>query len=483
MKTFPLVFLLAACGPKSAPPEPVVPEVVSAAPASQPIETIETAPAAAGEVLGGIPEPVAPPPPTQEELLAQSEERLQSAVGMLTTGRSADAQRSVELLKSIGRDYPDNALAFYNLGLAYQILGQDSDARKAYLRATDIHPSLGDAWLNLGAMRRNQGDNQRAMQYYRAGLRNDSENMRLRSALVSVLRQLGKFDQAIEEAKKALVVNANSLEIYNNLALVYLSQAEAGIDVPTKLALSQFYLERAKGKDGGDKHARVQCNLGRVYEMKGLVSQATAAYQEAMRMDPDLVQCSLYLTAIYLDSRNYGDAIPLLERSAGNEPDNAAIHLNLGIAYRGAARYEDAKREYNRVLELQPENPEPTLNLAILTGDYLKQFDEAVTLYESYRDAGGARAELVDGYVAATLKEKKRIEKAERRKKKSEDREKARQERQRKLEEAERKKAQESLQQDPVAPTTPAEPTPEQGGEEPANETPAEEPAGESPWG
>ena len=478
MKTFPLVFLLAACGPKSVPPE-----VVPVAPVPQPIAATAPALPAVEEAPSVRSEPVAPAPPTQEELLSQAEKRLQNAAGLLTTGRGADAQRSVDLLKAIGRDYPGNALAFYNLGLAYQILGQDSDARKAYLRATDIHPSLGDAWLNLGAMRRNQGDNQRAMQYYRAGLRNDSENMRLRSALVSVLRQLGKFDQAIEEAKKALVVNANSLEIYNNLALVYLSQAEVGIDVPTKLALSQFYLERAKGKDGGEKHARVQCNLGRVYEMKGLVFQATAAYQEAMRMDPDLVQCSLYLTAIYLDSRNYGDAIPLLERSAGNEPDNAAIHLNLGIAYRGASRYEDAKREYNRVLELQPENPEPTLNLAILTGDYLKQFDEAVTLYESYRDAGGARAELVDGYVAATLKEKKRIEKAERRQKKNEEREKARQERQRKLEEAERKKAQESLQQDPVAPTTPAEPAPEQGGEEPANETPAEEPAGESPWG
>ena len=147
-------------------------------------------------------------------------------------------------------------------------------------------------------MRRNDGDNQRAMQYYRAGLRNDSENMQLRSALVSVLRQLGKYDQAVDEAKKALIVNANSLEIYNNLALVYLAQAEAGIDVPTKLALSQFYLERAKGKSGGDQHARVQCNLGRVYEMKGLLFQATAAYQEAMKMDPDLVQCSLYLTVI-----------------------------------------------------------------------------------------------------------------------------------------------------------------------------------------
>lgn len=487
MRCFPLVLMLAACGPKEVPPAPSIPVAAIEAPVVESPAALSPSPE---EAAWGAVEPATPAPPSEEELLAEAGKQLQEAAGLLTTRRSQDAQRSVGLLKGISQKYPDNALAFYNLGLAYQTLGENSDARKAYLRATDIHPSLGDAWLNLGAMRRNDGDNQRAMQYYRAGLRNDSENMQLRSALVSVLRQLGKYDQAVDEAKKALIVNANSLEIYNNLALVYLAQAEAGIDVPTKLALSQFYLERAKGKSGGDQHARVQCNLGRVYEMKGLLFQATAAYQEAMKMDPDLVQCSLYLTAIYLDSRNYGDAIPFLERAAALEPENAAIHLNLGISYRGASRYEDARREYNRVLELEPENVEPTLNLAILVGDYLKQFEEAVTLYEAYRDGGGTRAALVDGYIAATLKEKKRIDREEARAKKKAERESARQDRQRKLEAAERQKELEALQPpvtpaaEPSSPEQPPEtdPVPAQPAPEVPDDKPPEEPAGENPW-
>jgi tetratricopeptide (TPR) repeat protein len=477
MKLIPLILILAACGPKAEPPAAVVP---AAAPASVPTPATAVADPAAsawGEVETA---PLAPPPPSEEELQAQADKQLQDAAGLLTTSRQADAERAVTLLKGIARDYPENALAFYNLGLAYQILGQDSTARKAYLRASDIHPSLGDAWLNLGAMRRNQGDNKRAIQYYRAGLRGDSENMRLRSALVGVLRELGQFDQALEEAKKALVVNANSLEIYNDLGLIYLAQAKSGVDVPTKLALSQFYLERAKRKEGGDQHARVQCNLARVYEMKGLIFLATKTYQKAMEMDPEMVQCSLYLTAIYLDSRNHADAIPLLERASGLEPENAAILLNLGIAYRGAKRYEEAKRQYTRVLELQPENPEPYLNLAILAGDYVKAFDEAVTLYETYRDSGGAYASLVDGYVAATLKEKKRIEREERRQRKNEERERARQERQRKLEEAEGAKELERLRQ-LQAPVTP-EPEPTTPGEDSAPEPAPEAPTEESPW-
>jgi tetratricopeptide (TPR) repeat protein len=516
MRCFPLVLMLAACGPKEVPPAPIIPNVAPAAPV---VESPVAPVVSTEEAAWGVVEPAEPPPPTEAELRAEAEKELQEAAGLLTTRSPEDAQRSVGLLKAISQKYPDNALAFYNLGLAYQTLGENSDARKAYLRATDIHPSLGDAWLNLGAMRRNNGDDQRAMQYYRAGLRNDAENMQLRSALVSILRQLGKYDQALEEAKKALIVNAHSLEIYNNLALVYLAQAEAGIDVPTKLALAEFYLKGAKEKPGGDQHARLQCNLGRVYEMKGLLFSATNAYQVAMKMDPDLVQCALYLTAIYLDSRNYGDAIPLLERAAALEPENAAIHLNLGISYRGASRYEDARREYNRVLELEPENVEPTLNLAILVGDYLKQFEEAVTLYETYRDGGGTHAALVDGYIVATLREKKRIEKDEKRAKRNAERELARQERQRKLAAAERQKELEALQPavtpapepsspepsspepsspEPSSPepSSPEPSSPEQPGasdsapaqpvpEAPAvpDDKPSEEPAGENPWG
>lgn len=496
MKLLPLILTLVACGPKAEPPAATVPAAVPEAPPEpEPSPATPTATDSGGDVWGEVATPVAPAPPTEEELIAQSEKQLQEAAGLLTTSRETDAQRAIDLLKGIAREYPDNALAFYNLGVAFQTLGQDSDARKAYLRATDIHPALGDAWLNLGAMRRSKGDRQRAMQYYRAGLRDDSENMRLWSALVSVLRELGKYDLALKEAKKALVVNANSLEIYNDLALIYLNEAEAGVDVSTKLALSEFYLERAKGKTGGDQHPRVQCNLGRVYEMKGLVFQATAAYQKAMEMDPDMVQCSLYLTSIYLDSRNYIDAIPLLERSAGLEPDNAAIHLNLGIAYRGVKRYADAKAEYKKVLELQPENPEPYLNLAILSGDYLKDFDEAVSLYETYRDNGGAQSDLVDGYVAATLKEKKRIAREEKRRERAEQRERDKLERQRKLEEAERKREQEALleQSNPVLPepmedpSTPEPPTPEPSTPEASEPEPEPAPTGEpeedNPWG
>ena len=349
MRTLPFFLILAACGPKVEPEAPVDP--VQVLQAETPAEGEATSPESAWGEVPAEPVVTAPPPPTEEELLAKAESDLQQAAGLLTTRRESDTRRAIELLLEVTSNYSDNALAYYNLGVAYQSLDENADARKAYLRSTDIYPGMGDAWLNLGAMRRNQGDNARAMQYYRAGLRDDPENMRLRSALVSVLRAQGKYELAVEQAKKGLEINANSLEIYNELAMIYLAEAEAGIDVPTKLALSQFYLQRAEKREG-ENHPRVQCNRGRVYELKGLVFQATESYQKALGLDPNLVQCAIYLSAIYLDSRNYDDAIPLLERAAQIEPENAAIRLNLGIAYRGARATMSPRRSTKKYSNL-----------------------------------------------------------------------------------------------------------------------------------
>ena len=467
MRTWMFGFLFLACSPKAVPP---VVSPVESPPVAEEVPAEPTGPVSAEDAWGEV--EVAPAEPTEEELRAQADESLQKAVGRLSTGSADEARLAVDLLRAITRDYPDDALAYYNLGLAYQLMGQMTDARKAYLRATDIYPGLGQAWLNLGAIPLSQGNHQKAVQYYRAGLRdgNDPENMALRSALINALREMGKVDAAVEEAKKALRVNANSLEIYNDLALVYLdSAADGGDSVAKRLSMATFYLGLAREKQGGEEHPRVQYNLGRVNHLKGNMYLAKAYYKKALEADPDMIQCALALSAIYLDDRNYGDAVPVLEKAVALEPENPSIRLNLGIAYRGVERYAEAQREYEKVLELAPEDPEPYLNLAILTGDYMKQFDDAIAHYETYGERGGERADLIDGYIAATKKEKKRIAREEKKNKAREAREREKAERQQKLEEA--KREQERLKRLKEA-ETPAEPVVTPGGTDGAESDP-----------
>jgi tetratricopeptide (TPR) repeat protein len=111
-----------------------------------------------------------------------------------------------------------------------------------------------------------------------------------------------------------------------------------------------------------------------------------------------------------------------LEKAREISPNEVAIYYNLGIAYRGVGRYEESAAAYQKALVLEP-GPEPHLNLGILYGDYLKNYDMAVEAYEMYKSMGGDAA-VADGYIEATLKEQEKVRRLEERRKKMEARKK-----------------------------------------------------------
>ncbi len=67
----------------------------------------------------------------------------------LAGGRPGDA---VPLLERAVTDMPSSAVAWNQLGLAYQAIGKPEEARKAYLRALGFDRNLFDIQFNLGAL-------------------------------------------------------------------------------------------------------------------------------------------------------------------------------------------------------------------------------------------------------------------------------------------------------------------------------------------
>lgn len=444
--------------------------------------TVEALPEPAPTTEAPPPDPGAwsqPTPTTTEGATTTStaatppaKDDIAKANALLTTKKPSDAQQAANDLRAVVAREPQNAYAHYNLGVAYEILGDQTSARESYLEATRVEPGLGEAWLNLAAMDARSGNYDRAVSRYKLGISHDRENMDLWVGLISALRAQGKLDEAEKEAKAALRINANALNVYNNLGLVYMERGQ--------LDLAYFIVQKAMTTvKGGHENASLHCNLGRIYYLQGKIGDAKLEYNEALKRDDNLVSAMLYLAEIYLNDRNYEDSIPLLEKARSFDPENPDIHMNLGIAYRGVGRYEEAKAAYEMVLRLEPENPEPHVNLGILYGDYMKAYDAAVTEYERYVAMGGPRATEVQGYIEATRKEQERVRKIEERKKKAEA-EKAKLDAQKRANEEEQRK-----QQAPPDGGAPPAPAPD-GGATPApapdgGAVPAPAPQGATP--
>jgi Flp pilus assembly protein TadD len=94
-----------------------------------------------------------------------------------------------------------------------------------------------------------------------------------------------------------------------------------------------------------------------------------------------------------MENHDYETAVPLLEGAARLDESNHGVFVDLGIAYRGLGRPEDARRAWEKALEIDEGNPAPHFNLGILLGDDLKDYDGALVAFQAYLDGGGTEAD------------------------------------------------------------------------------------------
>lgn len=325
---------------------------------------------------------------------------------------AADIHRAIGLLEQAVSREPENPVVRLDLGVARHRAGDLVGAQREYQAAVGQDQSLGDAWLHLGQILLELGRAGEAESTWRAGLRNDPAHGLLRVALIDRLRTTGRVDEAIEEAKAALQVNADSVEVYNAMGLCWQDKGD--------LVLARFVYQKAlAGIPGADENAWLHLNLGWTYYLEDKAPLAVKELERALELDPYLVPALVNLSRIYLEDRNYEDTVPLLERALEKAPDDPGVQMNLGIAYRGVGQYEQAEKAYRRVMELEPGNPAPWMNLGILFGDYTKDYDAAIEAFGQYVSANGPQAEQAREYMEMVEREKKRVEK---RKKAEEDR-------------------------------------------------------------
>ena len=64
---------------------------------------------------------------------------------------------------------PDEAEAWFNLGVSYHRIGDLKAARDAYQQAVDLRESMSGAWHNLGIVCGQINDNLAAMNAFRQG--------------------------------------------------------------------------------------------------------------------------------------------------------------------------------------------------------------------------------------------------------------------------------------------------------------------------
>jgi hypothetical protein len=112
---------------------------------------------------------------------------------------------------------PRNAVALFNLGIAYAQQGDDEEATRLYRAAIRAEPRHVGAHYNLGnsLARLNRPDE--AWQEYLIALKLHPENSVVHHSMGYLLAQQGKIDQAIHEFKEAVRIDPHNVDARYNL--------------------------------------------------------------------------------------------------------------------------------------------------------------------------------------------------------------------------------------------------------------------------
>jgi tetratricopeptide (TPR) repeat protein len=130
------------------------------------------------------------------------------------------------------------------------------------------------------------------------------------------------------------------------------------------------HLVRATELDAG--YAKAWVNLGIAYDTKGAVGQARYAYESAIEINPQDVLAYCHLGFNYFSRGEKDRAIELYTKALEIDPRSAQGHYNLGLAFAEARIFAEALREWNLVIELEPD------------GDLGRVARENVGLIEAY---------------------------------------------------------------------------------------------------
>jgi len=155
--------------------------------------------------------------------------------------------------------------------------------------------------------------------------------------------------------------------------------------------------------EGNRTQARELLEKGKQLYRDDQDEQAVQAFQEAVKLDPDLAEAHFRLGLGYEAlgkpeeaEAEYKKAIERYRKYLEEHEDDSEAHYNLGQTYAGLGQYSDAIREYRLATKLKEDDPDIYYDLGV-AHTKLAQYDAAVTAFsksleidpENYRAQDG----------------------------------------------------------------------------------------------
>jgi len=178
-----------------------------------------------------------------------------------------------------------------------------------------------------------------------------------------------QYDDALRYYSKAILLDPNNAEAYNNLGVISYKKGEYGNAI-------EYY---NKAVSINSNSSEVFVNLGLGYAQKGKFSKALENYNKALKINPKCEDAYLGCGVVYAKKGELNEAIKCFNKVLELNPENAKAYNNRGTAYDEKGKFSKALSDLNRALELNPNFADAYSNRGIVydeIGGYNRAIDD-----------------------------------------------------------------------------------------------------------
>ncbi len=321
-----------------------------------------------------------------------------------------DAYGAEDSLQKALRNDPDNAIAHYQLGLAFDQQQNEARAESEWREAVRLKPSLTDADRALAGVEMRRGDldgvTQSAEQII-AAQPNSSDGYLLR-AVAEINRQ--KYSDAEDDLRRASSLAPQSPAPYvqlGNLRLLQKKFDEAekfyqqALDKDPSSSdglsglMNTFIAQKQPDKAIAAANAQLakSPNNSNFYDLLGTaqfnakkeLKSAEVSLRKAVELDKNNSDALVKLGKVQIAEGSADQALATYQQSIKDNPREIMFYVLAGELYEAKNNWDDAKSMYQQALNIQPDNPLASNNLAYVMLQQGGNVDVALSMAQNAR--------------------------------------------------------------------------------------------------
>jgi tetratricopeptide (TPR) repeat protein len=156
-----------------------------------------------------------------------------------------------------------------------------------------------------------------------------------------------RFDEAVDEYKKAIAANPSAPGLHFRLgrALLMRSHSPQALEQAAQAFSAELKLN--------PEDAATEFQLGQIAAVENKPDSARIHLERALSLEPAFPEAMIALAKLDSDGKQYGPAVVLLNRAIALQPNNEAAHYALMMAYRDSGQLDKAKSEKATLDRLQ----------------------------------------------------------------------------------------------------------------------------------